>query len=611
MYETSENIAGKSKGAGSKRRVSSQPLLPQQIKTGEFTDSEYNMYPCHSLGAGKIFGGYASLVQWMLQHPVVIIDGYGGIFWKEVKQCLQAEFTLKGTKVHWIDVSACMKTEEAINEMVVPFMGTPESVWGTRFNGKLADFFNMNEMAALQADKNANCTIIYGTGAALVSLNAPVVYLDVPKNEIQYRMRAGSITNLGSKKVSRSAEMYKRFYFIDWVVLNEHKQNLLNKIAVMADGQWEGSLNWMFADVLKTALSSISRQVFRVRPWFEAGAWGGQWMKEKIKELNKDEVNYAWSFELIVPENGLVFESDGNLLEVSFDCLMFQENNNVLGKHAGLFGYEFPIRFDFLDTWAGGNLSIQCHPTLKYIRENFGETITQDETYYILDCREGAQVYLGFQEGIDPVGFRQTLENSKANKLVVPIEEYVQSHTASKHDLFLIPNGTVHSAGINNLVLEISATPYIFTFKMYDWLRLDLNGEPRAINIEHAFNNLNFERKGARVTEELISKQQVIEKGNDWALVHCPTHAAHFYDVHRLEFETRITVQTNNTCHILMLVEGSAVTVEAGDGVVETFSYAETFVMPAAAKSYTLINKGAGVAKVVKAFCKENITELK
>lgn len=611
MYETSENIVGNSKGAGSKWRISSQPLLPQQVQAGEAANDGYTMYPYHSLGAGKIFSGYASLAKWMLQHPVVVIDGYGGIFWKEVKQCLQAEFKTTGKKVHWIDVSSYMKTEDAINEMVAPFMGTPGSVWGTRFNGKLADFFNMNELAILQHDKNADCTIVYGTGAALVPLHAPVVYFDVPKNEIQYRMRAGSITNLGSKKVSRSAEMYKRFYFIDWVVLNEHKQNLLNKIAVIADGQLKGSLNWMLAGSLRTGLSSLSRQVFRVRPWFEAGAWGGQWMKENIKELNKEEVNYAWSFELIVPENGLVFESNGNLLEVSFDCLMYQENNNVLGKHAGLFGYEFPIRFDFLDTWEGGNLSIQCHPTLKYIRENFGETITQDETYYILDCKEGARVYLGFQEGIDAAGFRQTLENSKANKQVVPIEEYVQSHTASKHDLFLIPNGTVHSAGINNLVLEISATPYIFTFKMYDWLRLDLNGEPRAINIEHAFNNLNFERKGATVTEELISKQQVIEKGDDWALVHCPTHAAHFYDVHRLEFETRITVQTNNTCHILMLVEGSAVTVETGNGVVETFSYAETFVMPAAAKSYTLINKGTGMAKVVKAFCKENIAELK
>lgn len=611
MYETSENIVGKSKGAGSKRRVTSQSLLPQQIKKDPPLHAGYNMYPFHALGAGKVFSGYGSLAKWMSGQRQIILDGYGGIFWKEVKQCLQAALQELGVRVHWIDVSTCMKKEDVIGEMVAPFLGTPDSVWGTKCNCILADFFHENDLLSLKPAQEADCTIVFGTGAALVSWDAPVVYLDLPKNEIQYRMRAGSITNLGSKNITRFPEMYKRFYFVDWVVLNEHKKNILQRITVIADGQWKDSLNWMLGDTLQAGLSTISQNIFRVRPWFEAGAWGGQWMKDKIQDLNKEEVNYAWSFELIVPENGLVFESEGNLLEVSFDFLMFKENNNVLGKHAGLFGYEFPIRFDFLDTWEGGNLSIQCHPTLQYIRENFGETITQDETYYILDCKEDAQVYLGFQEGIDPAAFRQVLENSKVNKEVVAIEEYVQSRTASKHDLFLIPNGTVHSAGINNLVLEISATPYIFTFKMYDWLRLDLNGEPRAINIDHAFRNLNFDRKGEKVANELISKQAVIDQGADWKLVHCPTHAAHFYDIHRIEFMSRITVQTNNTCHILMLVEGSAIAVETADGVIADFNYAETFVIPAAAKSYTLINKGVGMAKVVKAFCKENITELK
>jgi mannose-6-phosphate isomerase class I len=571
----------------------------------------YDMYPFHALGAGKIFSGYATLAQWITGHKQIVIDGYGGIFWEEVKQCLQMELQATGCKVHWIEVSACMKKEEVIDEMVAPFLGSEDSVWGTKCNLNLESFFNIADLAALQPASNANCTIVFGTGAGLVSWEAPIVYIDLPKNEIQYRMRAGSITNLGSKKVTRAANMYKRFYFVDWVVLNEHKRKLLSKISVIADGQWKDSLNWMLAGSLKTGLYTLSQTVFRVRPWFEAGAWGGQWMKQKIHDLNKEEVNYAWSFELIVPENGLVFESNGNLLEVSFDCLMFLQHDNVLGKHAGLFGYEFPIRFDFLDTWEGGNLSIQCHPTLQYIRENFGETITQDETYYILDCKEDAQVFLGFQDNIDPAAFRQVLENSKANKQDVAINEFVQSHTAAKHDLFLIPNGTVHSAGVNNLVLEISATPYIFTFKMYDWLRLDLNGEPRVLNIDHAFKNLNFERKGEKVKEELISKQSVMDRGDDWQLVHCPTHPIHFYDVHRIEFMSRITVQMNDTFHILMLVEGSTVSVETADGVIVTFNYAETFVIPAAAKSYTLINKDQRMAKVVKAFCKDNITELK
>jgi mannose-6-phosphate isomerase class I len=449
-------------------------------------------------------------------------------------------------------------------------------------------------------------TILYGTGAALAEWNAPVIYMEVPKNEIQYRMRAGSITNLGCEEALGASEMYKRFYFVDWILLNEHKKNILHKISIVADTQWGGSLNWIFSESLKEGLSQISRNTFRVRPWFEPGAWGGQWLKDHLSGINKEEINYAWSFEMIVPENGLVFESSGYLLEVAFDFLMFTNNEAVLGKHAAIFGDEFPIRFDFLDTWEGGNLSIQCHPSLSYIRKEFGENITQDETYYILDSKDDAKVYLGFQDDISPQTFREELEASKENNQEIEMDRYVQSYKAQKHELYLIPNGTIHSAGANNLVLEISATPYIFTFKMYDWLRMDLNGEPRAINIEHAFNNLRFERKGKRVDEELISKQTVLQEGTDFKLVHLPTHKEHFYDVHRLEFNSEITVETDDACHVLMLVEGTSVLVKTAEGTTQKYNYTETFVIPAAARNYTLINQGKSVAKVIKAFIKND-----
>ncbi|MEO6916729.1 MAG: class I mannose-6-phosphate isomerase, partial [Chitinophagaceae bacterium] len=260
------------------------------------------------------------------------------------------------------------------------------------------------------------------------------------------------------------------------------------------------------------------------------------------------------------------------------------------------------------DTVEGGNLSIQCHPSLDYIRREFGENITQDETYYILDCKKGATVYLGFQEDINPAAFKKALEDSQENGKEIEITNYVQSHKAKKHDFFLIPNGTIHSAGADNLVLEISATPYIFTFKMYDWLRLGLDGNPRPINIDHAFKNLKFDRKGDKVSRELISKQSVFEEGNDWQIIHCPTHAEHFYDVHRIEFDGEVNIKTNNTCHILMLVEGSDITVETADGTRCSFSYAETFVIPAAAGSYSVVNNGQGRAKLIKAFLKDDIS---
>lgn len=584
-------------------RRSAQPLMPQVAEKKAGTNiGSYDIYPSFNIGNNNIFSGFRTLGDWIASKTYICIDGIVGNDWQAIRMHLSDYFNEKNIAINWYHTSSFLRQSEEITELVKPFVSEQGEVWGKRTSLEMREFFE-EDISNFLPNETGVVHILIGTGAALADW-PNLVYVELPKNEIQYRMRAGRSVSLAETKDFSNAEVYKYLYFVDWVINDKHRRKISDKIDIIADGQWRDNISWAFSKSIFTGLKNLSTCPIRVRPWFEAGAWGGQWLKGHIEALPKNEINYAWSFELIVPENGIVLESNGILLEVAFDWLMQKEALRVLGEDFKIFGEEFPIRFDYLDTVDGGNLSIQCHPSLEYIRKEFGENITQDETYYILDCKDDAHVYLGFQENIDPEKFKTELEESANKNIPINITDHVQVHAAKRHDLFLIPNQTIHSAGKNNLVLEISATPYIFTFKMYDWLRLDLDGNPRPINIDHAFKNLDFTRRGDKVIEELLSKPYILEAAGDYKLIHLPTHQEHFYDVHRIELSSSVKIETHNKCFVMMLVEGTSILIKSKDKKSHRFSYAETFIIPAVMEEFEIVNETNDPVKVIKAFIK-------
>lgn len=580
-------------------------FLPPVRKT-ETKEGAYDLFPAFRV-SDPIFCGISTLAEKLQNEAIIVIEGSEGVLWDKFIPSLEASLGALGKTVKSVPVSAAMKDEAEIQTLIAPFMGEADSIFGRMTTLRLIDFFRRDALAGMTPEAGFDINIIYGTGAALTGWKGCLVYVDLPKNELQFRMAAGVSFNLGGKTRLDQRDSYKRSYFIDWPILDAYKGSLIPEIGWIVDEQRIDEYTFMSGENFRDALDRMCRSSFRVRPWFAPGVWGGTYLRDSIEGLNKDEKNLAWSYELMALENGILFGHDGVIMETSFSFLMSYGYRQILGHCAEDFKEDFPIRFDFLDTIGGGNLSIQCHPRPEYIRSRFGKEYTQDETYYILRCTPDATVYLGFQEGVRKEDFRAALEKSQETATQLNITDYVQSFNAKKHDLFLIPNGTIHASGAGNLVLEISSAPYIFTFKMYDWVRLDIDGRPRPINIEHGLNNVRFERNGDVVKDTLISKPYVMEKNEEFTLEHVPTHPDHFYDVHRYTISDgkSIRIENNDRCHVWMIVEGSHVELTTDGGDSQRYNYIETFIVPAATGGYTISNTSGKDVMLVKAFVKD------
>ena len=590
-------------------RQTNSYILPLRVPASE--EGKYVLYPSFETD-GEVFIGIDSLAEKLSSRKVIVVDGFEGVFWDKFIPRLSGALEKRGLKLSTKDVSLALRPSSEIDALLEPFMGAEDSIFGRMSTMHLVDFFDREALRSIEVDKTADITIVYGTGAWLTGLHkmpdAALVYVDLPKNELQFRMAAGSAKNLGVEQPLESRLAYKRCYFIEWPILDKARADMTGEMDWIVDEQRIDEYTFMSGEALRGALTAMSKTPFRVRPWFAPGVWGGTFLRDNIEGLNKKEKNIAWSYELMAYENGILLSHNGILLETSFSALMEHCYHNILGSCAEVFKSDFPIRFDFLDTIEGGNLSIQCHPRAEYIRSKFGKDYTQDETYYIVKCSPDARVYLGFQENIDKDEFAAALRKSQEESKALEITDYVQSHPASKHELFLIPNGTIHASGAGNLVLEISSAPYIFTFKMYDWVRLDMDGRPRPINIDHGLANVRFDRKGHVVQDTLISHPYVMEDKADYRKEHVPTHRDHFYDVHRYTLHKggKVVIDEKDKVHVWMIVEGQHAELITSCGRKYGYNYLETFIVPASAGTYTVVNNGDEDVVLVKAFVKDN-----
>jgi mannose-6-phosphate isomerase class I len=544
---------------------------------------------------------------------LIAVEAYPGLHDKELLDAL-AEGLQPGLLLH--TEAEFFISEAEVNALVAPDLGGDDPIFGRLTRLNLVDFIDEHRLRITRerVKTSTGPVVIYGPGASLLGEADLLIYADMPRWEGQLRQRRGEVRNLGVQNQGEGGKaQYKRAFFIDWRVCDRWKRGLFDRCDFFLDTCVPQDPKLVTGEGLRGGFEQTLTRPFRVVPFFDPGVWGGQWMRE-VCDLPDGPPNYAWCFDCVPEENSLLLGFGDVRIEVPSINLVLRHPEALLGEPVyGRYGAEFPIRFDFLDTMQGQNLSFQIHPLADYAYEAFGLRYTQDESYYILDAGPEAEVYLGLVDGVDSEAMIRDLHRAAEDPdAPFPDQKYVQRFPAKPHDHFLIPAGTCHCSGSDSMVLEISHTPYIFTFKMWDWGRLDLDGKPRPIHLERGAANIQWNRTREWVAPRLVNRVDPVAEGEGWREERTGLYQSEAFETRRHWFTAPVAHDTRGeSVHVLNLVQGEEAVVESPTGAFDPYvvHYAETFIVPAAVGAYNIRPHGPSEGKecaTIKAYLRVN-----
>lgn len=225
--------------------------------------------------------------------------------------------------------------------------------------------------------------------------------------------------------------------------------------------------------------SNLKTKPFLLTPAGKDYLWGGNRLNDDFtKGLDYKPLAETW--ECSTHPDGLSVIRSGEYKGMYLKDVIVQ-HPEYLGTHPRTNG-ELPILIKFID--AKQDLSIQVHPDDTYALIHEHGSLGKTEMWYVLDAAKESSLYYGFSHDMEKDMIRKSLEEHT-------IEKYLQKVPIQKDDVFFIEAGTVHAIGAGALIAEIQENSNI-TYRLYDYDRMDQNGNKRELHIDKALDVANI-----------------------------------------------------------------------------------------------------------------------
>ena len=547
---------------------------------------------------------------------ILALDGYTTAKWDLFIGLLSRECDLLGLGLETFDCNArTLKSGKEIDAIIDPLLIwdtkiDPTLLYGKVWHGGYEGLLDTDKIEPFKKDVAAakapgKIVAVFGYGCLIPefrSLYDVKVFFDLTPMNSMLRIRAGEYSNLGKKHPGIINRTIRRCYYCDF----ENAVQLRKALFASGELDWyvldndRQNLQMMPFEAFADICAQLVKYPFRAKPCYLEGVWGGTYMK-KQRHLPEKMRNAAWVFDFIPMEVSVLVEAGSEKLDINYCSFVHKEGVNLMGEKCvrKYRGY-FPIRFNWDDSYhSTGNMSVQCHSGGKFNVENYNEFGRQDESYYVVITGHEAKTFIGFRDDADIPAFFKEIEAADTEHKPCDYMKYV-SYEESKPGLqVMLPAGTIHSSGRNQVILEIgSFTIGSYTYKMYDYLRLDFDGKQRPIHTHLGELNVRQDRRYSEIhnpesPEYIVQKPRLADKGEGWEEYILGENPQVYFSLRRLEFETRCEQDTKGEkFHVLTLVDGDHVRIRSIEHPDRFFDldFMEIACVPADMGKYEIIN---------------------
>ncbi|MCL1792990.1 MAG: hypothetical protein FWG34_03885 [Oscillospiraceae bacterium] len=588
---------------------------------------------CHdSIIAGN--AAYAGLVEAIkeksrqLNRPAVAaFDGWYGVEWENVISALK-QSDKEGAIGTYLDISEFFRPIGEIKSYKQKYITEDPGFGYVNGEGAIEDLLDMGKLENLPARIQAN-TVIFGCGSAVPALEKNIdliVYFDITRQPVLWKMWGGRLVPFGCDAPDADYG-WKEYYYCDYYLLDRQKRRIIEKMGYWVEAIDPSAPKMMPKPVYDAIIQKTLKYPIKEIKIYQPGPWGAYRYRD-LFDVPGLECN-AWN-ELAGPELGMILNLNGTKkIEMPMLNLM-QYQEEFLGKYlAAAYPNLFPM-----DVWLDDGyfpektpmertaMPLHNHPSTDYVARHFNEPLGRYETYYICEAYEGACSMMGFKENADLEEWEALCRESENMKEIKNWRDYISIWDSNVGDLYLIPPGTVHGHGGNQMVLEMDTCPSVaateYSFFEYDFARNSWDDEKKAMtarpvkmHIEHGFDTEKWRRENW-VKENLLARPKVEKWTKDYKFDRYASVPEMPFEIERFHFYEKAEYSTKNKfAHIATLTIGKKAVIQSKENPefkcsIDLFQSA---IVPASFGEYEILSGDGGFCEIVLMKWKEDRQE--